>query len=489
MPTGKRMDEARLRGWLVPALIAVGLVTAFRIIALSFDKTDLFVDEAQYWLWGQNLDLGYYSKPPLIAWVIRAVTDLAGSDAAFWVRLPAPLFHAATALILAAFAARAFGARAAFWVALCYATLPFTAVGSALISTDTILAPFFAAALLFHLRLIETGRAPFALLVGVSVGLAFLAKYAAIYFLLGVGLAAMIWPIARVTWRNGAVMLIAFGIVISPNVVWNLTHGLTTVEHTMDNIGWVRDATPFAGLDPAGLAEFFASQFAVFGPILFGGLIWVALRRPTETKTWLLAFSLPILAIVCVQALLSKAYANWAVTAYFAGTLLVVPVLLTQAPSLLRVSVVLNGLVCLAVPIATVFAPDLTLGRDKPLLSRYLGRADLSREIIAKAKWQGVDTVVAADRDVLADLAYTGRDSGLAFRAMPPEGRPRNFYEQTMALANDAPRPVLAVLSDPPICQGKRASAVARFDTEGGAYAGRKYAAFVVGPDCLRTKG
>ena len=54
--------------------------TIFRIVTLHFDTTDLFVDEAQYWFWSQNLDFGYYSKPPMIAWVLRIFTALAGSS-------------------------------------------------------------------------------------------------------------------------------------------------------------------------------------------------------------------------------------------------------------------------------------------------------------------------------------------------------------------------------------------------------------------------
>ena len=55
---------------------------------LGFSTADLFVDEAQYWVWGQNLDWGYYSKPPMVGWLLRAVTDLAGSSSAFWATDP-----------------------------------------------------------------------------------------------------------------------------------------------------------------------------------------------------------------------------------------------------------------------------------------------------------------------------------------------------------------------------------------------------------------
>ena len=42
----------------------------------------------------------------MIGWTIRAATELAGSDSAFWVRLPAPLFHALTAILIIAVTAR-----------------------------------------------------------------------------------------------------------------------------------------------------------------------------------------------------------------------------------------------------------------------------------------------------------------------------------------------------------------------------------------------
>ena len=68
-------------------LLGILLVTLWRVALLPFDSADLFVDDAQYWLWGQTLDWGYYSKPPLIAWILRLSTSM-GSDAPFWIRPP-----------------------------------------------------------------------------------------------------------------------------------------------------------------------------------------------------------------------------------------------------------------------------------------------------------------------------------------------------------------------------------------------------------------
>src|SRR5207248_1817565 len=40
---------------------------------------DLAPDEAHYWDWSRHLDWSYYSKGPLVAWLIRASCELVGS--------------------------------------------------------------------------------------------------------------------------------------------------------------------------------------------------------------------------------------------------------------------------------------------------------------------------------------------------------------------------------------------------------------------------
>ncbi|MCU9850456.1 glycosyltransferase family 39 protein [Defluviimonas sp. WL0024] len=472
-------------GWFPRAVLVVGALTLARIVALWFDRTDLFVDESQYWLWGQRLDFGYYSKPPLIAWVIRAATELAGSDAPFWIRLPGLLFHGATALILGTLAARLFSARAALWVAVSYATLPMVALGSLLISTDTIMAPFFAAALYFYFRAVEAGRARFAALAGAAAGVAFLAKYAAVYFLLGAALASVV-PAARLSGRAWAAMLAAFAVTILPNVAWNLGHDLTTVEHTMDNVGWVREASWYASLNPGGLTSFLFAQFGVFGPVLVGALLWGYATPGSATVRALVAFSLPVLVIVSVQALLMGAQANWAVAAYFPGTLIAVPLLLVRAPRLLALSLAVNGTVAILLPVLTVIAPAPEW-QGRPLAARYLGRADLSRQIIAAAREAGTETVVIDNRDMIADLFHTGDGSGLAFRTPRPVGRPASYYEQNFPLEDDAGE-VLFVSIAPPVCGGAAAEPVAELDTTNGAYFRRKLTAYLVPAECLNAR-
>ena len=62
------------RAHLILSIAAIVAITGWRLLALWLTPLDLFMDEAQYWLWGDELALGYFSKPPLIGWVIRAFT-------------------------------------------------------------------------------------------------------------------------------------------------------------------------------------------------------------------------------------------------------------------------------------------------------------------------------------------------------------------------------------------------------------------------------
>ncbi len=471
--------------WAARAGLIVLLVTALRVLALAFTRADIFVDEAQYWLWGENLDFGYYSKPPLIAWLIRAMTEISGTDSAFWIRLPAPLLHGVTAMVLGLWAHRLFGEQAAFWTAIGYVTLPIVAVGSILISTDTVMAPFLAGALLFYWRLADNDRAGDAVAVGLLLGVAFLAKYAAVYFFLGAALAALMLPGARPSMRNVAALLAAFVLVISPNILWNIANELTTLEHTMDNVSWVRGGGDGAALRPLRLVEFLATQFAVAGPILFTALL-LALGSPDPRIGKLMAFVLPVLALVSLQALLSRAYGNWAFAAYLPGVLAATVWLMTRSQAWLRASVVVNAAICLALPLLTIFGTGLTWN-GSPILARYLGRDELSRQILAIADEARPAAIVSSNRDVLADLFLTGQRYPVPFRAVPPEGRAGSYYEQLYPLDPDTQGRVLFITSNRKEirCGGDNLSPLAPLKVEGTAYEGKNLRVYLLQPDCF----
>ncbi len=418
---------ARLR----PALIGIALLTLWRVALLPFDRADLFVDEAQYWLWGQELAWGYFSKPPLIGWILH-VSTLA-SDAPFWIRLPLPLIHGATAVTVALVGRHLFGARTGGLAGFAFASLPGVAVGSLLVSTDTPMLLCFALAIAAHMRLAAGGSTAMAVGLGAAVGVGLLAKYAMIYFPVAGAVAALLIPGARIRWRDAGVAAAVAVAIVTPNLAWNAAHKFSTLEHTAGNADWHG-----MRLDLAGLAEFVGGQFAVAGPVLFTAYLAGLIRLRPFGRAYAAALSLPVFAIVSVQAALAGANANWAAAGHIGAALLAASVLAGR-PRLLAVGLGLNLAVSLALPVAAAFADRWQMG-GRLVLARHVGQAEVSRWAEDVARAEGLDTIVAPERATLADLVYTLRDSGLAIAAPPPDGPPCRITMRPDPAAGARPR-------------------------------------------------
>ena len=62
-----------------PAVAAIALAAAV-LRALAFSGTELYADEAYYWLWSRRPAAGYFDHPPLVAWLVAAGTRLAPGE-------------------------------------------------------------------------------------------------------------------------------------------------------------------------------------------------------------------------------------------------------------------------------------------------------------------------------------------------------------------------------------------------------------------------
>ena len=86
----------------INAYLIVILICFFRILLTYNSPLNLSVDEAQYWLWSQNLELGFFSKPPLISWIIF-ISDYFFETSEFSIRFFSTLLHGFIAIILKKF--------------------------------------------------------------------------------------------------------------------------------------------------------------------------------------------------------------------------------------------------------------------------------------------------------------------------------------------------------------------------------------------------
>ena len=435
--------------WVLAGLI--GLVVA-RIIALLMTPLTLNVDEAQYWVWSQNLDFGYYSKPPLIAWLIGISHAIFG-HASWAVRLPAPVLHFAISLILWRIASLIYGARAGQIAGLLWAVMPATGLGSLVISTDSPLLLFWSAALLFFIKA-ETASAHdepsqrnrWMFAAGLAAGIAMLGKYAALYFLLGAALYLL--AVRKQRAVSQIIMLLAgFLIAASPNLLWNLSNGFVTFQHLGENANL---GAPSYSL--AQLSRFVIAQFGVFGPLTLS-LVIIAAMGKSKYRFLLMSFSLPVLLIMMGQAFLKEANANWAVTAYPALTLLLAG-WLAQASGARSVRA-RAGLLALSINAGLIFIVTLSaafgdFGRLTPKsdpLRRMRGWDVLAADITPHLDNYAVRTVLADSRAAAAILPFYLYPRDVEVRLFDHDNQPSNHFERAFNFTENSPLPALAIVA------------------------------------------
>ena len=447
------------------AAMCLGAILAFRLAALQFSQIDLVMDEAQYWTWSRDLDFGYFSKPPLIAWVIRAFTELCGQSEAC-VRAASPVLYTLAAGFLFATGRVLFSARIGFWSSIVFATLPGVSYASLLITTDAPLIFLWSAMLFCWVMLLNRKSMGFAILLGLVIGVGLLAKQAMIYSLLCIACHAAISHEARAAVKGGRwliVVLIALAL-FSPNIVWNAEHGFPTAKHTGANIGW---RAPY--VHPLSLLEFAIAQFGLFGPILLVVMVrgaYRGIRGSTDaSNTLLLCFSLPILAVLLIQALLSRAHANWAATAYPAAAIFVTATLFERGRHLLfTVSLALHLALMVMIATAPAFARTWPTFEQLKFMRSSIGWHDTAGVVRSKLAEQRYGGLLVLNREMAAELLYYLRDQAAPLHVWVRGTTPHNHYEMTRPFEEGAPEPLLLVSLKP--CP----SSVTRFFAEVTAF-------------------
>jgi len=420
------------------ALGLIVLVMVWRLAFLAFDPPNLSFDEAQYWAWAQTIQLGYYSKPPMVAWAIAATTALFGEGEGA-VKLGSALAHGGTALLLLALGGRLYGRKVGAWAAAGWITLPAVSLSSMMITTDPFLLFFWAAALLALVEAPRLGPGPnrWWVALGVAFGLGLLSKYAMAFFVLCLGV-WMVWDreprrLLRMPglWLAGGLGLLIY----APNLIWNAANGFVSYVHTTDNANLKGDL-----FNPDKLAEFVGGQFGVFGPVLMAALVVAlaaAFRKGAQPRNRMLAsFCLPVLAVMTAESLLSRANANWTAPAFVSGTVLVSAFLAARAPVLLKASLALHLLVALAIvdldstrallrlPDSARFDPEKRLKAWDQVGARVSG---------IMAAHPGA-RLLADERKVLATLTYYVRPHPFDAVKWNISGAIRDHFDQTTRL-------------------------------------------------------
>ncbi len=429
-------------------LVLIAALLIFRVAALFISPLGLHGDEAQYWAWSKDLDWGYFTKPPLIAWVIWSTTSLFG-DAEWAVRLSSPVLHSLIAFVIFRTARDAFNARTGFWAAAVYLLMPALWLSSSIVSTDVSLLLCWALAMNAWLHLRERASWPRALQLGAAIGMGLLAKYAMLFFIPALIAAIIFDPATRKGLTNikGAAAGLLALLIFTPNILWNAAHDFATVSHTADNAN-LGHSFPF---HPAELLSFLGDQFGVFGPITFGvyilALIAALKGRLSGPAKWIAFFGLSPLLIISLEALLSRANANWAVTSYIAGSILTAHFGLTYGPRAikwLRGGIWAQTMICLVLGIA-LLSPTLTnslgLANAVKRLRAWPETTALIRTAFEKGhEGRAFETVSVDQRILFYDINYYMRGAPLPLTILMPDGVAKHHAHLTSALqAKDGP--------------------------------------------------
>ncbi len=297
---------------------------AFRCITPFILPLDLSPDEAYYWEWSRRLAWGYYSKPPLVAWIIWLFSKTVG-DCTGCIRLAAATLSSVATLFTYMLTRRLSSPKTAFLAALLSAVIPASAVLSLVITIDAPLMAFWTIGLYSCWRAVEQkGGATWWLLTGIVVGFAMLAKQTAVIF----------WPLAFLflvlnpsQWKRllspwpflGAIL--SFCMLI-PTLLWNMDHHWITLRHTEHHFKGLEGMGVFS---LEGLGDFILSQAGILSPFIWL-VAWTAMimymvnwRKTGARERFLLTFSLFPLAGVILLSLLQKINANWPAPFYAAA--------------------------------------------------------------------------------------------------------------------------------------------------------------------------
>lgn len=440
------MNEGAEKSYSIKAaFLILAIITGLRAYYLSLGQFNLFFDEAQYWFWSKSFDWGYYSKPPMVAWMISLTTSVCG-DGEGCVRLSSPLLHLITSIAIYFTASELFNKKTAFYSAIAYITLPAVSVSSAVVSTDASLLTFWSLSILFFVKALKSNRLRWWILAGLAAGFGMLSKYNMAVGLLGAFAYILISKENRHYIKSPRLWLAVTiaAIIFLPNILWNLNNGFVSFLHTKDNA----TGEGFS-LNILTMLEFFGAQFGVFGPVFFFVLLLAVAEfcikkdSRSDSKKLLLLMALPMLVIILSVSLLSRAHANWAAPSYVAATIFVVHYLIEKnkvkwikGSIIFHISLVV---ILLSIPSLnkvpgiefTGSKTDLKAGKIKDPFKRLYGWDELGQGASILQNSYPDAAILTDSRKIHSELLYYMRPMPENIVKWNPSGKTGDHYELT----------------------------------------------------------
>lgn len=306
------------------AVTSLAVITLFRLWCATC--LELVPDEAYYWLWSKHLAASYRDKGPAVAWTIAIGRVLFG-DTVFGIRVMGVLLGAGTGWQLFRLAQRLYDDRTALWCLVVALVFPLFAIGSILMTIDSLSVFFWAWAANLFWSGIQTGRMRDWLLLGLAIGLGFLAK-----FTNGVQLACMglflLWSRPHrhfIFSRQSLAALLAFGFCLIPILWWNIQTGWIHAMALHDRSG----VESSFHIRPKEVWNYLGGQLAVGSPLLILGMVaaavglWRTHSDEARVKHMLTQY-VPLQAVFLFFSLNKMGEANWTAPSLITGIVMLV---------------------------------------------------------------------------------------------------------------------------------------------------------------------
>lgn len=296
-------------------LIFHSTILIVRILYVLYRDIDLSTEEAQYWLWSKHLDISYYSKPPLIAYLNFISTSILGNTE-IAVRINSIILGFLIAIITYLFSKELFkDEKSAFFISIFIYFIPAYDIASILFLTDTPLAFFYLLLSYLFYKSVKENKPLLWILTGISGGLAFLSKYSAVLFLPVAIFYIFLYKkeILREKWLYISIFIA--GLFTIPVIYWNISNDFVTFKHVGDLAGIGKDhhiRFKHLGdyiLGQIGLNSLFLLPFIIYG-------LYRTFREKDEKMIYLSISPIFVFILFGIIALFKNVEANWPAFAY-----------------------------------------------------------------------------------------------------------------------------------------------------------------------------
>ncbi|GAB6072548.1 glycosyltransferase family 39 protein [Venenivibrio stagnispumantis] len=287
-----------------------------RILYVIYRDIDLSTEEAQYWLWSKHLDLSYYSKPPVIAYLNFISTSIL-SDTEIAVRINAIIIGFLLAIITFFFTKYLFkDEKLAFFSSLFIYFIPAYDIASIIFLTDTPLALFWGLTTYFFYKAFNENKKRDWILTGIFAGLGFLSKYSMVLFLPGALIFIFIFKreIFKEKWFYIS-LFIAFLFTL-PVIYWNIANDFVTFKHVGKLAGVEEKSFSLKHVGDYILGQIGINSVFLFPFFIFA--IFKALKNwKNPTNFYLVINPLIIFFLFLIISLKKNVEPNWPAFGYY----------------------------------------------------------------------------------------------------------------------------------------------------------------------------